>query len=196
MSEKQSAPSPTLRIQLLDVAAIVVGYALAALLFRAFWPSSGMKLAHAVFAVGLYSWLGLAMSGPLLLLRHRDSFPSEDPGPSATSPAPRRRPVPPSRAPAPPTRSWAELAWLLVGVYWIVMGAFILPIRMRSFGFGDTVLFGLAPVLAALGFRFFGPRKAPGQASTTPWTHRVAVGLLVTWPIAWLCLIVLGEAIL
>ena len=29
-----------------------------------------------------------------------------------------------------------------------------------------------------------------------PWTHQAAVALLATWPMAWICLIVLGEAIL
>jgi hypothetical protein len=88
------------------------------------------------------------------------------------------------------------MAWLLIGVYWIVLGVFILPIRLHSFRFGDTVLFGTVPLVASLIFRLFGPRTAASSGSSPPWTHRAAVALVATWPIAWLCLIVLGEATL
>jgi len=94
------------------------------------------------------------------------------------------------------TRTWAEMAWLLIGVYWIVMGVFILPIRLHSFRFSDTILFGLVPLAAGLVLRLFGPRiRAQGRDSVS-WTHHVAVGLLVTWPLAWVCLIVVAEAML
>jgi hypothetical protein len=93
-------------------------------------------------------------------------------------------------------RTWAELAWLLIGVYWIVMGLFILPIRLESFRFGDTILFGLVPVVATVVFLLFGPRSSPQEAAAVSWTHQVAVGLLWTWPIAWFCLIVLGQTML
>ena len=71
MSESQVSQRSGLRIQLIDLAAIVVGYGLAAILFRAFWPHTGVPPALGIFAVVFYIWLGLAMSGPLLLLRHR-----------------------------------------------------------------------------------------------------------------------------
>ena len=63
-----------------------------------------------------------------------------------------------------PSRTWAEMAWLLIGVYWIVLGVFVLPVRLHSFRFGDTVLFGLVPLLRGLVFRLFGP----GVPSRTP----------------------------
>ena len=99
-------------------------------------------------------------------------------------------------SPRASTRTWAEMAWLLIGVYWIVLGVFILPIRLHSFRFGDTVLFGLVPLLAGLVFRLFGPRANPDGRTLTPWTHHLAVALLTTWPIAWVCLIVVGGVVL
>jgi hypothetical protein len=175
------------RIQLLEVSALVVGYGLAAVLFRAFWPSSGVTVPLGMFAVGFYLWLGLAMSGPLLLIRR-----SSRPGDVTGAPQPAPLGSAPSHA-----RTWAELAWLLIGVYWIVMGVLILPFWLHSFRFGDTVLFGLVPLGAGLAFRLCGPspdsRRDPRPA---PWTHNVGVGLLVTWPLAWLCLIVLGSAMM
>jgi hypothetical protein len=174
------------RIDLAEIVAIVVGYGLAALLFRAFWPSAGVSLAPGLFAIGFYLWLGLAMSGPLLLLRKGHSPPARGTEQEAH---------PPARDPAG-SRTWAEMAWLLIGVYWIVLGVFVLPVRLHSFRFGDTVLFGAVPLGAAVIMRLFGPRPGSSGNSSLPWTHHAAVALVVTWPIAWLCLIVLGEAAL
>jgi hypothetical protein len=176
-------PRSPWRIDLMEVAAIVVGYGLAALLFRAFWPRAGVSLALAVFAIGFYLWLGLAMSGPLLLLRQRTPVQA----------AGGEQPSVPRRA---GSRTWAEIAWLLIGVYWIVLGVFILPVRLHSFRFGDTVLFGAVPLAAGLVMRLFGPRAPDSARPALPWTHHAAVALVATWPIAWLCLIVLGEATL
>ena len=71
MSENQQSQRSRPRIRLIDLAAMVVGYGLAAILFRAFWPHTGVPPALGIFAVCFYIWLGLAMSGPLLLLRQR-----------------------------------------------------------------------------------------------------------------------------
>jgi hypothetical protein len=192
MSQTQDPPRPAspFRIQLLDVTALVVGYGLAAVLFRAFWPTAGLTVPLGVFAAGFYLWLGLAMSGPLLLLRHAphpEPLAEESTIPPAASHE--RRPT--------PSRTWAELAWLLIGVYWIVMGVFILPFSLQSFRFGDTVLFGLVPLGAGLAFRLFGPSPPTARdRRPAPWTHHAAVALLASWPLAWLCLIVLGKAML
>jgi hypothetical protein len=173
-------------MQLVDIAALVVGYGLAAVLLRAFWPHAPISPALTFFATGFYVWLGLAMSGPLLLLR-------------------RNRPTLSDEGEADPVvsgqfrasgRTWAEMAWLLIGVYWIVLGVFVLPVRLHSFRFSDTVLFGLVPLLAGLVFRLFGPRAGEHGSTSAPWTHQLAVALLATWPIAWLCLIVVGGVVL
>jgi hypothetical protein len=143
-----------------------------------------------LFAAGFYLWLGLAMSGPLLLLRHAphpETETDESSIPQAASHDHR-----PSHS-----RTWAELAWLLIGVYWIVMGVLILPFWLQRFRFGDTVLFGLVPLGAGLAFRVFGPSPPPARDHRpAPWTHHAAVGLLASWPLAWLCLIVLGNVVL
>ncbi len=183
MSESQP-DEPQFRIQIIDAAAMVVGYGLAAVLFRAFWPQGHIPPALGLFAIGFYVWLGLAMSGPLILLRHRHARPV-DPGGTQSA-----------QLTTSTAHTWAEMAWLLIGVYWIVMGVFILPIRLHSFRFSDTILFGLVPLAAGLVLRVFGPRIRPQGRDYVSWTHQVAVGLLVTWPLAWVCLIVVAQAML
>src|SRR4051812_29621485 len=97
---------------LLDLAAIVVGYGMASLLVRAFWPSGGRPpLAEAAVIVLVYAWLGLAMSGPLVLLIRR-ADPSAREVEQGTG-------VGDNAATSGVTRTWAELAWLIIGFYWI-----------------------------------------------------------------------------
>ena len=98
---------------------------MAAVLFRAFWPNGEVSPALGVFAIGFYVWLGLAMSGPLLLLRHRPATTRRRADAAASPRIPHER----------PSRTWAEMAWLLIGVYWFVMGVFVLPIRLHNFRF-------------------------------------------------------------
>jgi hypothetical protein len=172
------------RIELVDVAALVAGYGLAAVFMRAFWPERGVSLALGCFAVGFYLWLGLAMSGPLLLIRHRQAASTDSEQKAAEQPM------------HPPGRTWAEMAWLLIGVYWIVLGVFILPVRLSSFRYSDAVLFGLVPLAPALFFLLFGPRQNLKGRASPPWTHFAACGLLWSWPLAWVCLIVLGQTML
>ena len=52
---KSQPGEPRFRIQLIDLAAMVVGYGLAAVLFRAFWPQKGVSPALGLFAVGFTS---------------------------------------------------------------------------------------------------------------------------------------------
>jgi hypothetical protein len=88
------------------------------------------------------------------------------------------------------------VAWLLIGVYWIVVGVFVLPIRLQSFRFRDSILFGVVPLTAPLVLRLFLPRNHSRVGNDPSWTHPVAVGLLMTWPAAWICLIVLAATLL
>lgn len=186
MSGHETAPRGSWRIDLVELVAVVIGYGLAGVLFRAFWPGSGIRPVLGLFAVGFYSWLGMAMSGPLLLLRRAPQSHDEADASRAGQPA------------TEGSRTWAEMAWLVIGVYWIVLGVFVLPIRLHDFRMRDTVLFGAVPLVAGLIMRFFGPGSRATDSTTTrlPWTHHAAVALLATWPVAWICLIVLGEAIL
>src|SRR5438045_2213695 len=170
MMPRMIRPSPRLRLQIQDILALVVGYGMAALFFRAFWPSRGLALDLGPPALGLYLWLGLAMSGPIILLRHGPR-PQGLPGPE----------VPPGSPPVA-SRTWAEWAWLFIGVYWIILGLFIIPSRLHEFRFGDALLYGLVPIVVALVLRLFGP-KARAERPSTSWTHLAAVSLLATWPI-------------
>lgn len=172
-------PARCPRFQIRDILAMVVGYGMAALLFRAFWPADGPPARLLAPAMALYAWLGLALSGPVLLLR--------------------RGPGDPGRADAagPPgatTHTWAEWAWLFVGGYWVVIGLFVIPARLHDFRAGDVLLFGLVPILAALGFRLVGPGAGAARPASA-WTHPAAVWLLLTWPVAWGCLVFLGRGL-
>lgn len=178
-------PSLRFRVQLGDLVAVVIGYGLASVLFRAFWPKSGVSVLPGLFAVGFYLWLGLAMSGPILLIRRGPGSPGAPPRDS------RDRPII-----SQTSRTWAEMAWLMIGVYWIVVGVFVLPVRLHDFRFSDTVLFGLVPILATLVLRLIGVRRTMSDGTRASWTHHVAVGLLASWPVAWFCLIMLGKLLL
>ncbi len=120
-----------IQIQLQDILALVVGYGMAALLFRAFWPTSIPAVLLGLPMLGLYVWLGLAMSGPIILLRdgartHHSSEGQHRRGPIASW-------------------SWAESAWILIGIYWIVLGLFAIPAHLHDFQLKDAVLFGAVP---------------------------------------------------
>lgn len=165
-----------LRLEIRDVCAVVIGYGMAAIFFRAFWPAATPPLWVIAPAVALYLWLGLALSGPILLFGRR----GEDRGEGQATAA--------SAAQAG-SRTWAEWAWLFVGAYWIVLGLFVIPHRLHSFRAGDVLLFGLLPVLAAVIFRQIGTAPAGGRPVPL-WTHAAAVWLLATWPVAWGCMVV------
>ena len=166
------------RFHLLDAAAMMVGYSVASLLIREYWPQNETPRVWAVMVIALvYLWLGLAMSGPVVLLI--------------------RRPVPNPDHPEEPSepRTWAELAWMLIGFYWIGLTLVVVPIRVQGGRFLDSAVLGLFPVLAALLLRAFGMKAAKGIAGKgrPTWTHQVGVALLWSWPFAWMGLILLGK---
>jgi hypothetical protein len=177
----QPTRSWTHGLHLLDMLAVMVGYGVASLLVRAFWPSDETPDPGNVVAIGVvYAWLGLAMSGPVVLAIHRRALPRESteetPGTEAT-----------------PARTWAELAWLIIGFYWIGLTILVVPIRMAQAPLRDATVLGVFPILAALVLRFVGPAPRVGYPG---WTHRAAIGLLLTWPFAWIALILLGKTLL
>src|SRR5262249_39317872 len=112
---------------LLDVAALVVGYSLASLLVRAFWPTGTTPPVVVLFVLTLaFLWLGMAMSGPIVLLGHRRGAVDPDSG-------------------LLPPRTWAELAWLIVGFYWIGLTILVVPARGHSDAVLDSAFLGLFP---------------------------------------------------
>src|SRR5215213_11715483 len=85
-------------IHLLDLVAVVVGYSLASLLVRAFWPAVHPLGTPEMSVITIaFLWLGMAMSGPVILMGHRRAGgESEREGDSHGVSEP---------------RTWAELAW-------------------------------------------------------------------------------------
>jgi hypothetical protein len=175
-------PAGRSRFHIRDLLALVVGYGMAALFFRAFWPTGGPPTWLVAPALTLYAWLGLALSGPVLLVRRAASHPASNAGGLADP------------ASGVGSHTWAEWAWMFVGGYWIVLGLFVIPARLHEFHAGDVVVFGLFPILAALGFRMVSP-EATAMRPASGWTHPAAVCLLLTWPIAWGCLFVVGRGL-
>lgn len=168
-------PHPGRRLRLLDLAALVVAYGLAALLIRALWPHEGMPSPMAgAFVVLAYAWLGLAMGGPLVLLIDR------------------RTPLADENVSAPSRYTWAETAWLLIGGYWLGLAMFVVPTQLPV-----NPLLGVFPVVAALTLRAFGPSPPEPSARKVAagWTHAAAIVVLWTWPFAWAAMIVLGKTL-
>jgi hypothetical protein len=191
------------QVELQDILAIVVGYGMAALLFRAFWRVRPPWSALGLPATALYLWLGLAMSGPIILLRRKltrrapaaSGLGSESVLDSSRLLLSRNATaVPKDPAKTGSRTTWAERAWLLIGAYWIVLGIVVIPARLHEFKLGDVALFGLAPVVVAIGLRLLGPATPQGPDIVRGWTHTAAIALLLTWPFAWICLIVLGKS--
>lgn len=197
--EPTTETEPTRRsLRLQDLVALTSGYALAALIFRGFWPSranlAAIDLALLVF---IYGWLGLAMSGPIVLLLDR-RLPMPGIGAAGRWGRGAKRPPPgrnretganemPGLHRSRYTR--AELAWLAIGAYWLGMAIFLVPIRVHDTPIG---LLLVLQTLAVLGVVVVVPRARPiGESG---WTHRAAIAMLVSWPLAWAALIFLARS--
>ena len=208
-------PRRTKGLRLHDLIGLVVGYGMAALLTRSFWPRS--KPLDGIPAIALafeFGWLGLAMSGPIVLLldrrgpsrepvrrrrsRSRSQSQSRPPRPGRliSSSEPVDPPIgqTPSTAPSesPPSFTRAELAWMVIGAYWIGLTMFVVPALSI-----DTpwAIVGLLQVVAALGLWVVVPKRTRPSVAAESWTHPAAVGLLATWPFAWIFLILLSRSL-
>lgn len=160
-----------------DLAGLVVGYGLAGFLLRSFRPvleASG--IAEAV-ALGLfYLWLGLAVSGPFVLALDR------------------RGPAPTPRVPTthPPSRyAGEELAWLGIGGYFVAVALFVVPSIHHQTPWG-AILGVQAFVAACMAAWWISRRRGRGREPSPPrWTRTAARAMLVTWPAAWVLMILL-----
>ena len=195
------ATRPGRTLRLLDLVALIVGYGLAALLVRTFWrtPPEETPLAVTLVLGLVYTWLGLAMSGPLILLLDRRAAPRDhapvrlrvrDRVPPGAGPT--VDPRSPAGAEAPARYTRAELAWLSIGAYWIGMTFLVVPARLHD---SALALVAVLQVVAALALWAIVPSPAAPAAGSS-WTHRTAVGLLLTWPLAWAGMILLCRTVL
>jgi hypothetical protein len=194
-------------LRLHDLIGLVVGYGMAALLARSFWPRTSPLLAFQTLAFLLeFCWLGLAMSGPIVLLLDRRigiSSPlrpkrPDRPGRLIRSGESIQPPVGRSHAistiPQPDSNPYtkAELAWMIIGGYWIGLTMFVVPALSI-----DTpwALVGLLQIVTALILWVIVPRRASPAARSNSWTHYAALGLLWSWPFAWIFLILLSRSL-
>jgi hypothetical protein len=206
-----SGPPSRRTLRLIDLTGLVAGYGLAALLIRAFWHASEEPAAVAAVVGFVYLWLGLAMSGPIVLLLDRRATPRPGPHrptrtrvgavPASDQVSSSDAGRPPDRGGPPPEPSTtdgfgrytrAELAWLSIGAYWIFMTFLVVPTRLH-----DTALAMVAvlQIVAALALWAIAPRQVAPAPSEVAWTHLAAVGLLWTWPLAWAAMVLLSKTL-
>lgn len=170
-------PATTDGFRIRDLAGLVIGYGLAGFLLRSFRPVFETQgAAEAIVLVGFYLWLGLAMSGPFVLALDR------------RGPAP--APIVPTSH--PPSRYAAEeLAWVGIGGYFVAIAIFVVPSTHRQTPWG--AILGVQALVAV----WIGPWWARRRARRTPeapaprWTRTAARVMLLTWPLAWLLLVLL-----
>ena len=120
------------------------------------------------------------MSGPVVLLIRRP--------PAAAGPTTRTR--------RPGDRTWAELAWMIIGFYWIGLTVLVVPVRIGD-RFLDSAVLGLFPVLAGARALVLRPPGADParRGRERPGPTAAGRSLLLTWPFAWMALILLGKTL-
>jgi len=205
-----SLPPPRKSLHMIDLSALVVGYSLAALLIRAFWHSPETTATALTVVLALvYGWLGLAMSGPIVLLLDRRAAPRSESSKTERRMTGARAEKQlleqdargrgrqagdrtPSEADSSARYTRAELAWLSIGAYWIAMTFLVVPARLHD---TPLALVAVLQIVAGLALWVFSPRRRASEAKETTWTHRAAIVLLVTWPVAWVAMILLSKTV-
>jgi hypothetical protein len=165
-----------------DLVGLVVGYGLAGFLLRSFLAVIDPRgITESVELGTFYLWLGLAVSGPFVLLL-------DGRGPAPPPPVPTTDP--PSRY-AP-----EELIWLGIGGYFLFIALVVVPALDRGVtwlvarAIWDSTASGQALIGLGLAVCWtLGRRRA--RATPPGWTRRAARLVLVTWPVAWLVLVLL-----
>jgi hypothetical protein len=166
--DEPGRPGRDRRLRLRDLAALVLGYGLASVLVRAYWPNPRLPegLALVALAVG-YAWLGLAMTGPFVV------------------------PLLPATGGRWPRTTWAENTWAGIGAYWIGLLAFGVVTRLSV---QPLVFAGSASGLMIVG-AFWNARNRRESRPAGRWTEPVALGLLATWPAAWAVMAYLASTL-
>lgn len=203
-----SDPAPRRALHLLDLVCLIIGFGLASLWVRAFWRAPDvLPVVWLPIIALLYAWLGLAMSGPIVLLleRRRGRPPREaGAGRHLTGSPPRSEDGtvelpggrPERSAPAGSNlahRTRAEVAWLAIGAYWIGMTLIVVPSRVHDTPLAFIALFQIVAALAL----WVIPRRPLLEAGGdgVSWTHHAAVLVLATWPVAWVAMILLSRTL-
>jgi hypothetical protein len=160
-----------------DLVGLVAGYGLAGFLLRSFQAAADAPgIAGTVGLGAFYLWLGLAVSGPFVLLLDR------------------RGPAPPAPVPTthPPSRySGEELAWLGIGGYFVAIALFVVPSLNRQTPWGAILVSQtMGATLLAAWWVTQRARRKP-EPATPRWTRMAARLMLFTWPAAWLLLVLL-----
>jgi hypothetical protein len=177
----ESGPPPGIGpsgLRISDLAGLIVGYSLSAVLIRSFWgvlePES---LPRALALLTSFVWLGLAMSGPVVLLLDRRAPPEPAPFPSTD---------PPSRY------SLEEMAWMGIGGYFVALTLFVVPARNRETPWSMILLIqAVAAAILLVWLPFARKHRSKSEGRPPRWTRRAAVVMLLTWPLAWFALVLL-----
>ena len=178
MPESDAESPPTADgFRIRDLAGLVVGYGLAGFLLRSFRP--GVRDPGRRRGGGPRGVLPLARAG----------------GERAVRPAPR----PPGPAPAPrvptthpPSRyAGEELAWLGIGGYFVAIAVFVVPSTQHQTPWG--AILAVQAFVAAWIVAWWVTRRQSREREPAPprWTRRAAWVMLVTWPVAWVLLVLL-----
>ncbi len=107
------------RIELRELLAVVLGYAVAAFFLRDLAPGGAWGFVRPAALGTTFAWLGLALSGPLVLLHGRRAT----------------------------VRSQAESAWLAIGIYALLFGLGGLVLHSGRAAILTAVVFGTGPLL-------------------------------------------------
>ena len=179
-TDRDAGPSPTAEgFRIRDLVGLVVGYGLAGFLLRSFRPVFETQgAAEAAALVAFYLWLGLAVSGPFVLALDR------------------RGPASPPRVPTthPPSRyAGEELAWLGIGGYFVAIALFVVPSMQNETPWG--AILGVQAFVATWLAAWWVTRLRSRKLEPAPprWTRTAARVMLVTWPVAWVLLVLLVQ---
>jgi hypothetical protein len=179
IDEGPTSGPKTVGLRIQDLIGLVFGYGLATLLVRTFGGKlDALSTEEFIALVLLYVWLGLVMSGPLILLLDR------------------RGPAEPSQIPTthPPSRySGEELAWLGIGVYFIALTLLIGSAQLhRKTPWFLMLVVQVIVVVALFAWLMVDRQKRARNPPSRPrWTRRAAGVILLTWPVAWILLVLL-----
>ncbi len=163
-----------------DMIGLVVGYGLATSLVRRYLDDfQAVTVWRGFFLAVAFVWLGLAMSGPLVLLLHR------------------RPPMPHDDVPTTNPRgrfSNAEIAWILLGSYFMLITVLFVPASRGESLWANLVLIHLLASAILLVWLPWRVRKSErGGNHAVRWTNVAAKWVVAAWPLAWIAMTLAAD---